>query len=479
MRYPRALSGMVDCLIVVALLQTMVWDDDRYGLRALAAILIIAGLMLHPSRPAGRREGAVAFAHLLGLLFIALVSWRTFSSPLALLLIIPVVALLGSTLGMYALRPQLPSASLVALCAVAFAGLLVRQSEHAHLVVSGLEELQSGPDAVLIEPWLLLVAVLGVRAIAPWCLSGTSISRQRHLSLHQLWTLLLFLGGSFGLWQLASLASPFPAVQLRGLASAEGAFTILCCFWVLRSVEPPGRSACDTPTKDRHVVWFGQGKRVLGLALLGTCLMGATLYGLSSELRARCIPDENEPHQIPFVFVNYLLSAEDPIFFQHRGVDYSRMSAAVREAVGKGVLGRGGSTISMQLAKLCVTGAEMSVSRKMVQIVAAVLLELTTQKAQILRAYLETIPMGAGIKGLSQASEAYFVRPPGALSDAQSLQLVQTIYDPEGYNPALVQNKVIRQRAAAIRGRARGSCRWLANHLQGANFVMPGSNSCS
>jgi hypothetical protein len=471
---------MVDWLIVVALLQAMIWDEDRFGLRTLALVLIAVGLMLQSHLPAGRREWLVAIGHLLGLSFIALVA-RSMPASLSGLLFATLTAVLsGSVLGIYTLRHRGPSASLVAICLIALTGLLVRQSEYAHLVVSGMQELQSGPDAVLVEPWVLLVAVMAIRSLALWYPLGDAAKLPLSPPLWRPWSLLVLLaGGGVGLWQFLPLASPFPSLHPPVIASPDGAFVILCALWVFRRAEPPVTPRFDAQNPHTRVIRFMRGHLAWGLALLFGGLVGAALYLFSNEARARCISAENETLRVPFVLVNYLLSAEDPIFFQHRGVDYSRMSAAVREAFRTGELGRGGSTITMQLVKLCITGAEPTVARKIKQIVGAVLLELTSEKEEILFSYLHTVPLGAGARGVSEASLAYFGKVPESLSADESLQLVQTIYDPEAYNPSSAPNKVIRHRAAVIRGRAQGNCKWLKTRVRGSRVIVPVRNSCA
>lgn len=149
-----------------------------------------------------------------------------------------------------------------------------------------------------------------------------------------------------------------------------------------------------------------------------------------------------------------LLVAEDPIFFRHGGIDYSRLQEAVRETLVTGKYNRGGSTLSMQLYKLISGDYEKTIWRKFVQTIGAKLLEYQFSKQAILNLYLQTVPFAPAISGVQKASEAFFNSSPDNLDSTQSYLLVLSIYDPGNYNAAQpAMPKEVKLRLAVIQAR--------------------------
>lgn len=151
----------------------------------------------------------------------------------------------------------------------------------------------------------------------------------------------------------------------------------------------------------------------------------------------------------------YLLTAEDPIFFKHFGVDASRIKAAVKEFYEYGEYRRGGSTISMQLSKILWLDFGKSIFRKFDQIVTALVLEGFYSKRRILQAYLGSAAFAPDVTGIEQAARRYYGVDWGDLDENQALSLVLTIFDPGKFNPALISvDRDVRIRAGTIRGRS-------------------------
>ena len=128
---------------------------------------------------------------------------------------------------------------------------------------------------------------------------------------------------------------------------------------------------------------------------------------------------------------------------------------------------QGGSTVTMQLARLLWRLNTRSPLGKLRQLGRAVQLELFYSKDEILEAYLNYAPYGRNVEGVGAASLAYFDKPPAALTLPESLTLAVVPQDPtrrlraagEAEQPAL---DVINRQLADSRNRL--YARWVGRH---------------
>ena len=126
-----------------------------------------------------------------------------------------------------------------------------------------------------------------------------------------------------------------------------------------------------------------------------------------------------------------LLAYEDRRFRSHRGVDPLALSRAAFQFLTRGHIVSGGSTITMQLARLMEPRRERSIYAKVRQIVRAIDIERQMNKEQILDLYLAMAPFGGNLEGVRAASIAYFGKEPKRLSLAESALLVALPQSPE------------------------------------------------
>ena len=135
-----------------------------------------------------------------------------------------------------------------------------------------------------------------------------------------------------------------------------------------------------------------------------------------------------------------LVKKEDRLFYWHSGIN---MAAIVKDLASRAGFGqrRGSSTITQQLAKILL-GQEnqRTVINKLREAVYTGALEVSLTKEEILNRYANSIYFGNRIQGVKTASLAYFGADPAALSEAQIFQLLATISDPTGLNPAQAAN---------------------------------------
>jgi penicillin-binding protein 1C len=130
-------------------------------------------------------------------------------------------------------------------------------------------------------------------------------------------------------------------------------------------------------------------------------------------------------------YLNILLGYEDKRFYSHHGVDPLALGRAALQLVTRGEIVSGGSTITMQLARLIEPRQQRSISAKIRQAVRALQIERQMSKDQILDLYLALAPFGGNLEGLRAASVAYFGKEPKRLSLAESALLVALPQSPE------------------------------------------------
>jgi penicillin-binding protein 1C len=142
-----------------------------------------------------------------------------------------------------------------------------------------------------------------------------------------------------------------------------------------------------------------------------------------------------EPDEVDPLFLAILKAYEDSRFESHRGVDPLALARAGAQFLRKRRVVSGGSTLTMQVARLLEPRAERNLAAKLRQIVRAVQLERSLNKGQILRLYLALAPYGGNLEGARAASLAYFGREPKRLSFAEAALLVALPQAPEARRP--------------------------------------------
>jgi len=131
-------------------------------------------------------------------------------------------------------------------------------------------------------------------------------------------------------------------------------------------------------------------------------------------------------------YLNLLLAYEDQRFREHAGVDPLALARAAFQLATRGHIVSGGSTITMQLARLMEEPAHhRSFYAKLHQIVRAIEIERQLSKDEILNLYLAMAPFGGNLEGIRAASIAYFGKEPKRLSLAEAALLVALPQSPE------------------------------------------------
>ncbi|PIE14098.1 MAG: penicillin-binding protein 1C [Rhodobacterales bacterium] len=134
-------------------------------------------------------------------------------------------------------------------------------------------------------------------------------------------------------------------------------------------------------------------------------------------------------------FIDMLIAFEDKRFFTHPGVDPVAILRAAGQAAWNGRVVSGGSTLTMQVARLLENSGTGRWRGKLRQIRVALALERQLSKAQILELYLTHAPYGGNIEGLRAATLAYFGKEPQRLTPSQAALLVALPQAPERRRP--------------------------------------------
>jgi penicillin-binding protein 1C len=211
-----------------------------------------------------------------------------------------------------------------------------------------------------------------------------------------------------------------------GLVGASAACA--CAFWIaVRAGEFP-RELLDPASLSLSVV----------------DATGATLRQEASTagLRERWVAiDRISPH-----LVHATLASEDNGFHDHAGVDWTAMARAAWLNLSGASLEFGGSTITMQLARL-VAGTRRSVAGKLHQMVLAGRLERALSKTEILEHYLNRVYYGNGAWGAEQAARIYFDKRAADLSVGEAALLAVIPRGPTYYDPFRARQRVMERRA--------------------------------
>jgi penicillin-binding protein 1C len=134
-------------------------------------------------------------------------------------------------------------------------------------------------------------------------------------------------------------------------------------------------------------------------------------------------------------FFAMLFAYEDKRFFTHDGIDPLALARAAFQLVSSGRIRSGGSTLTMQVARLLEPRGGRTVWAKLRQMVRAVEIERALDKDEILSLYLDLAPYGGNIEGVRAASLAYFGKEPRRLSLGEAALLVALPQSPELRRP--------------------------------------------
>jgi penicillin-binding protein 1C len=141
------------------------------------------------------------------------------------------------------------------------------------------------------------------------------------------------------------------------------------------------------------------------------------------------------PSEVDPRYLKMLFAFEDRRFEHHGGVDAVGIGRALVQAVTHRRLVSGGSTLTMQTARLVEGRHDRTAAGKLRQMLRAWQLEARLTKAEILALYLQLAPFGGNLEGVRAAALAYFGKEPRRLSIGEAALLVALPQSPEARRP--------------------------------------------
>ena len=137
---------------------------------------------------------------------------------------------------------------------------------------------------------------------------------------------------------------------------------------------------------------------------------------------------------IPDMLKNAFISVEDVRFYKHSGVDFKRLFSATLEILGNSN-SSGGSTITQQLIKNKILGAQRNYKRTIQEAYLALELETQLDKDTILEAYLNDVDLGESNYGVKSGAKDYFGKELSELTVRECAMLAGLTQAPYRYDP--------------------------------------------
>ena len=159
-------------------------------------------------------------------------------------------------------------------------------------------------------------------------------------------------------------------------------------------------------------------------------LEGETLYGSENRIWVSFT-------EMPTYLYEAFISIEDERYWTHNGVDWKRTVGATFYFFTGGDH-YGGSTITQQLIKNITKEKDITIQRKLQEIMRALYLDKTKDKTEVLELYLNTIYLSQGCYGVQAAANVYFGKDVSELSLAECAALASITQAPTKWDP--IQN---------------------------------------
>ncbi|MDH7515575.1 MAG: transglycosylase domain-containing protein, partial [Bacteroidota bacterium] len=154
---------------------------------------------------------------------------------------------------------------------------------------------------------------------------------------------------------------------------------------------------------------------------------------------------------VPKAFIDALLATEDTRFYSHWGVDLRAVIRVFLVNLSRlSLSGPGGSTITQQLARKLYLTDEVTLMRKLREMITAVQIERRYTKQEILLMYINVAPFGRGAYGLQAAAQEYFAKPMNRLTVSECAFLVGLLKNPSRYDPRRRYDRAVGRRNTVL-----------------------------
>jgi penicillin-binding protein 1C len=149
---------------------------------------------------------------------------------------------------------------------------------------------------------------------------------------------------------------------------------------------------------------------------------------------------------VPEKFEKSLLTFEDRYFFYHPGINPVSILRAITGNIKAGKIISGGSTITMQVARISRGNKARTYGEKFKEILSALKLEMFHSKKKILQLYTENAPFGGNTVGLDAAAWRYMGKSSSSLTWAEAAALAVLPNSPSLVFPGKNQEILKRRR---------------------------------
>jgi monofunctional glycosyltransferase len=147
-----------------------------------------------------------------------------------------------------------------------------------------------------------------------------------------------------------------------------------------------------------------------------------------------------------------VIASEDANFTEHDGVDWDAIEKAYEKNLKKGKVVRGGSTITMQLAKNLFLSGDRSYIRKGQEIVITYMIETMMDKDRIFEIYLNVAEWGVGVFGAEAGATHYYNVSAAKLAPMQAARMAAMLPRPRFYDKNRNNNALNRKANMIVRG---------------------------
>ncbi|PBQ34237.1 penicillin-binding protein 1C [Sphingobacteriaceae bacterium] len=216
--------------------------------------------------------------------------------------------------------------------------------------------------------------------------------------------------------------------------------------------------------KQKIISFLGRHKIKLSVLFLGVLLFwlwlpsklfdkpcSSVLLDKNDELLAAQIASDGQwrfpqSDSIPYKFKTCIVTFEDEYFSYHPGFNPVSIYNSLKRNLHSSKIKSGGSTITMQVARMMRNNQNRNYYQKIVEILLAVRIEASYKKTSILNLYCSNAPFGSNVVGLAAASWRYFGRSPEKLSWAESAVLAVLPNAPSLIYPGKNQKRLLKKR---------------------------------
>ena len=226
------------------------------------------------------------------------------------------------------------------------------------------------------------------------------------------------------------------------------------------------------------------------LAPDGMWRMPELLTNKSQDSSYANVTHQNTKNGVSPLLHQAMLTSEDRWFYYHWGINPVSIATAFYDNLTAGEVVRGGSTITMQLARLMEPKAR-NVPNKLYEMFRALQLELTYSKSEILTFYFNMLPYGGNIVGTAAASRFYFNKPQHRISLGEAALLAAIPNSPERLRPDRfpekarkarnkVLNRLLKRRQISKqqwRGHCKNRSQQNATRFHSRHRTLPGCSS--